>query len=136
MLILGGSAVDQRGSEGPHRVAVDYAWTGRSLAVIRGFGPSVLPLREGILDGTFLTRQPLPSEGALAKQFGVTRPTVRQGLPERTPGIGSCRSHRRGIFACSAHTVAPAPRPAAYAGPRTAITSRQTASAGQTPSRR
>ncbi|MGW0487348.1 GntR family transcriptional regulator [Streptomyces olivaceus] len=73
---------------------MDYAWTGRSPSVIRGFRPSALSLREGILDGTFLASQPLPSEGALAKQFGVTRPTVHQRLPERTPGIGSCRSHQ------------------------------------------
>ncbi|MFE2189959.1 GntR family transcriptional regulator [Streptomyces olivaceus] len=47
-----------------------------------------------MLEGTFPAGQPLPSEGALAKQFGVTRPTLRQGMPERTPGIGSCRSHQ------------------------------------------
>ncbi len=45
-------------------------------------------LREGILNGTFPAYQPLPSEEALAKQFGVTRPTVRQGLTElRASGL-------------------------------------------------
>ncbi|MGW1215692.1 GntR family transcriptional regulator [Streptomyces sp. NPDC002499] len=45
-------------------------------------------LREGILNGTFPAGQPLPSEEALAKQFGVTRPTVRQGLTElRASGL-------------------------------------------------
>ncbi|MFF3640335.1 GntR family transcriptional regulator [Streptomyces sp. NPDC002564] len=45
-------------------------------------------LREGILDGTFPAGQPLPSEESLAKQFGVTRPTVRQGLTElRASGL-------------------------------------------------
>ncbi|MFG2685256.1 GntR family transcriptional regulator [Streptomyces sp. NPDC048405] len=45
-------------------------------------------LREGILDGTFAAGQPLPSEEALAKQCGVTRPTVSQGLRGlRTSGL-------------------------------------------------
>lgn len=45
-------------------------------------------LREGILNGTYPAGQPLPSEETLAKQFGVTRPTVRQGLTElRASGL-------------------------------------------------
>ena len=45
-------------------------------------------LREGILSGTYPAGQPLPSEEALAKQYGVTRPTVRQGIAElRAAGL-------------------------------------------------
>ena len=45
-------------------------------------------LRERIIDGTFPAGQPLPSEEALAKEFGVTRPTVRQGIAElRAAGL-------------------------------------------------
>jgi GntR family transcriptional regulator len=39
-------------------------------------------LVERIVDGTFPAGQPLPSEEQLAKQFGVSRPTVRDGLAE------------------------------------------------------
>ncbi|MFE1047480.1 GntR family transcriptional regulator [Streptomyces olivaceus] len=60
-------------------------------------------LREGILDGTFPAGQPLPSEEALAKQFGVTRPTVRQGLTElRASGLVEAIMGR-GTFARSPH---------------------------------
>lgn len=45
-------------------------------------------LRERIIDGTFPPGQPLPSEEQLGKQFGVTRPTVRQGISElRAAGL-------------------------------------------------
>lgn len=60
-------------------------------------------LREGILNGTFPAGQPLPSEEALAKQFGVTRPTVRQGLTElRASGLVEAIMGR-GTFARSPH---------------------------------
>jgi len=39
-------------------------------------------LRDRILDGTFPAGQPLPSEEQLARQFEVSRPTVRQGISE------------------------------------------------------
>jgi GntR family transcriptional regulator len=60
-------------------------------------------LRRGILDGTYPAGQPLPSEEALAKQFGVTRPTVRQGLTElRAAGLVEAIMGR-GTFARSPH---------------------------------
>jgi GntR family transcriptional regulator len=37
-------------------------------------------LREAILDGDYPPGQPLPSELVLSGQFGVSRPTVRQGI--------------------------------------------------------
>ncbi|MFF7194115.1 GntR family transcriptional regulator [Streptomyces sp. NPDC008079] len=61
-------------------------------------------LRRGILDGTYPAGQPLPSEEALAKQFGVTRPTVRQGLTElRASGLVEAIMGR-GTFARSPHS--------------------------------
>lgn len=61
-------------------------------------------LREGILNGTYPARQPLPSEETLAKQFGVTRPTVRQGLTElRASGLVEVIMGR-GTFARSPQT--------------------------------
>jgi len=45
-------------------------------------------LRDRILDGTFPAGQPLPSEEQLARQFEVSRPTVRQGISElRAAGL-------------------------------------------------
>ncbi|MFC7809973.1 GntR family transcriptional regulator [Streptomyces olivaceus] len=78
--------------------------------MIPGFRPSVLPLHEGILDGTFPASQPLPSEGALTKQFGVTRPGVRQDLSEVRASGPVEAIKGRGTFAHSPHTVAPATR--------------------------
>ncbi|MET9195077.1 GntR family transcriptional regulator [Streptomyces olivaceus] len=78
--------------------------------MIPGFRPSVLPLHEGILDGTFPASQPLPSEGALAKQLDVTRPKVRQDLSEVRASGPVEAIKGRGTFAHSPHTVAPAPR--------------------------
>ncbi len=65
---------------------------------------------------------PLPSKGALAKQFGVTRPTVHQRLPERTPDIGSCRSHQgpRRLRLLRTHS-----RPSPAPPPRTPALGRQ-----------
>ncbi|WP_415939330.1 GntR family transcriptional regulator [Streptomyces sp. 039-1] len=61
-------------------------------------------LREGILNGTYPAGQPLPSEETLAKQFGVTRPTVRQGLTElRASGLVEVIMGR-GTFARSPQT--------------------------------
>ncbi|MGD1224988.1 GntR family transcriptional regulator [Streptomyces krungchingensis] len=61
-------------------------------------------LREGILNGTYPAGQPLPSEESLAKQFGVTRPTVRQGLTElRATGLVEVIMGR-GTFARSPQT--------------------------------
>ncbi|MFD6293982.1 GntR family transcriptional regulator [Streptomyces sp. NPDC060235] len=61
-------------------------------------------LREGILNGTYPAGQPLPSEETLAKQFGVTRPTVRQGLTElRASGLVDVIMGR-GTFARSPQT--------------------------------
>lgn len=60
-------------------------------------------LRRGILDGTYAAGQPLPSEEVLARQFGVTRPTVRQGLTElRASGLVEVMTGR-GTFARSPH---------------------------------
>ncbi|MGW4030929.1 GntR family transcriptional regulator [Streptomyces sp. NPDC004838] len=60
-------------------------------------------LREGILNGTFPAGQPLPSEEALAKQFSVTRPTVRQGITElRASGLVEAIMGR-GTFVRSPH---------------------------------
>lgn len=68
-------------------------------------------LREGILDGTFPAGQPLPSEETLAKQFGVTRPTVRQGLTElRASGLVEAIMGR-GTFARSPHSRPSLTRP-------------------------
>ncbi|WP_371654748.1 MULTISPECIES: GntR family transcriptional regulator [unclassified Streptomyces] len=60
-------------------------------------------LRHGILDGTYPAGQPLPSEESLAKQFGVTRPTVRQGIAElRAAGLVEVMMGR-GMFVRSPH---------------------------------
>jgi GntR family transcriptional regulator len=68
-------------------------------------------LRRGILDGTYPAGQPLPSEEALAKQFGVTRPTVRQGLTElRASGLVEVIMGR-GTFARSPHSRPSLTRP-------------------------
>ncbi|MFE4754472.1 GntR family transcriptional regulator [Streptomyces mirabilis] len=68
-------------------------------------------LREGILDGTYPAGQPLPSEESLAKQFGVTRPTVRQGLTElRASGLVEVIMGR-GTFARSPHSRPSLTRP-------------------------
>ncbi|MGC5363057.1 GntR family transcriptional regulator [Streptomyces sp. DT24] len=68
-------------------------------------------LRRGILDGTYPAGQPLPSEEALAKQFGVTRPTVRQGLTElRASGLVEVIMGR-GTFARSPHSRPTMTRP-------------------------
>jgi GntR family transcriptional regulator len=68
-------------------------------------------LRRGILDGTFPAGQPLPSEEALAKQFGVTRPTVRQGLTElRASGLVEAIMGR-GTFVRSPHNRPSTTRP-------------------------
>ncbi|MFE4721172.1 GntR family transcriptional regulator [Streptomyces sp. NPDC056728] len=54
--------------------------------------------------GTYPAGQPLPSEESLAKQFGVTRPTVRQGLTElRASGLVEVIMGR-GTFARSPQT--------------------------------
>src|SRR5215469_1033604 len=37
-------------------------------------------VRDQILDGTYPAGQPLPSEEALAAEFGVSRPTIREGI--------------------------------------------------------
>jgi GntR family transcriptional regulator len=68
-------------------------------------------LRRGILDGTYPAGQPLPSEETLAKQFGVTRPTVRQGLTElRASGLVEVITGR-GTFARSPHSRPSLTRP-------------------------
>lgn len=60
-------------------------------------------LRERILDGTYLAGQALPGEEVLAREFGVTRPTVRQGLSElRAAGLVEA-SMGRGTFVRSPH---------------------------------
>lgn len=41
-------------------------------------------VRNQILDGTYTAGQPLPSEEALAAEFGVSRPTVREGMKALT----------------------------------------------------
>ncbi|MEU5973879.1 GntR family transcriptional regulator [Streptomyces sp. NPDC047315] len=68
-------------------------------------------LREGILNGTFPAGQPLPSEEILAKQFQVTRPTVRQGLTElRASGLVEAIMGR-GTFVRSPHNRPSLTRP-------------------------
>ncbi|MDW6059912.1 GntR family transcriptional regulator [Streptomyces sp. FXJ1.4098] len=68
-------------------------------------------LRDGILDGTYPAGQPLPSEEVLAKQFGVTRPTVRQGIAElRAAGLVEVMMGR-GMFVRSPHTRPSLTRP-------------------------
>ncbi|MEU2688539.1 GntR family transcriptional regulator [Streptomyces hygroscopicus] len=68
-------------------------------------------LREGILGGTYPAGQPLPSEEALAKQFGVTRPTVRQGIAElRAAGLVEVMMGR-GMFVRSPHNRPSLTRP-------------------------
>jgi GntR family transcriptional regulator len=37
-------------------------------------------VRDQILDGTYQPGQPLPSEEALSAEFGVSRPTIREGI--------------------------------------------------------
>lgn len=60
-------------------------------------------LREGILNGTFKEGRPVPSEDRLAEQFGVTRPTVRQGIAElRASGLVEVMAGR-GAFVRSLH---------------------------------
>lgn len=45
-------------------------------------------LTSRIADGTYRPGDPLPSEATLATEYGVTRPTVRQGLAElRATGV-------------------------------------------------
>ncbi|MCF3960371.1 GntR family transcriptional regulator [Streptomyces fuscigenes] len=61
-------------------------------------------LRQGILDGTYPAGQPLPSEEMLAQQFGVSRPTVRQGIAElRASGLVEVMMGR-GMFVRSPQT--------------------------------
>ncbi|MET8182532.1 GntR family transcriptional regulator [Streptomyces sp. NPDC005336] len=68
-------------------------------------------LRDGILDGTYPAGQPLPSEEVLAKQFGVTRPTVRQGIAElRAAGLVEVMMGR-GMFVRSPHSRPSLTRP-------------------------
>lgn len=60
-------------------------------------------LRDRIMDGTYVAGQALPSEEVLAKEFGVTRPTVRQGLSElRAAGLVEA-AMGRGTFVRSPH---------------------------------
>lgn len=66
-------------------------------------------LREGILDGTYPVGQPLPSEEVLAKQYGVSRPTVRQGIAElRAAGLVDVMMGR-GMFVRSPRPPQPHP---------------------------
>ncbi len=68
-------------------------------------------LRRGILEGEYPAGQPLPSEEVLAKQFGVTRPTVRQGIAElRAAGMVEVMMGR-GMFVRSPHTRPSLTRP-------------------------
>lgn len=68
-------------------------------------------LRAGIMDGTYPSGQPLPSEETLAKQFGVTRPTVRQGIAElRASGLVEVMAGRGG-FVRSPHSRPSITRP-------------------------
>ncbi|WP_413801447.1 GntR family transcriptional regulator [Streptomyces iranensis] len=68
-------------------------------------------LRRGILDGTYPAGQPLPSEEVLAKQFGVSRPTVRQGIAElRAAGLVEVMMGR-GMFVRSPHSRPSLTRP-------------------------
>jgi len=68
-------------------------------------------LREGILNGTFKEGRPVPSEDRLAEQFGVTRPTVRQGIAElRASGLVEVMAGR-GAFVRSLHSRPSLTRP-------------------------
>jgi len=68
-------------------------------------------LRDRILDGSFPAGQPLPSEEQLAKRFGVSRPTVRQGISElRAAGLVEVLMGR-GMFVRSPQTRPTVTRP-------------------------
>lgn len=68
-------------------------------------------LRDRIMDGTFPAGQPLPSEEQLAKEFGVSRPTVRQGITElRAAGLVEVLMGR-GMFVRSPHARPNTTRP-------------------------
>jgi GntR family transcriptional regulator len=70
-------------------------------------------LREGILNGTFKEGRPVPSEDRLAEQFGVTRPTIRQGIAElRASGLVEVMAGR-GAFVRSLHSRPSLTRPRA-----------------------
>jgi GntR family transcriptional regulator len=68
-------------------------------------------LRDRILDGTYPAGQPLPSEEQLAREFGVSRPTVRQGISElRAAGMVEVLMGR-GMFVRSPHARPSVTRP-------------------------
>lgn len=68
-------------------------------------------LRQGILSGQYPAGQPLPSEESLAKEHGVTRPTVRQGIAElRAAGLVEVMMGR-GMFVRSPHSRPSLTRP-------------------------
>jgi GntR family transcriptional regulator len=68
-------------------------------------------LRDRILDGTYPAGQPLPSEEQLAREFGVSRPTVRQGVSElRAAGLVEVLMGR-GMFVRSPHARPTMTRP-------------------------
>lgn len=57
-----------------------------------------LVLRQKILDGTFAPERPMPAETELAKEFGVSRITIRRALDEiRAEGLIT-RAPGRGTF--------------------------------------
>lgn len=63
-------------------------------------------IRRGIADGTYPPGTPLPSEESLAREFGVTRPTVRHGIAELR-GEGVLVVHMgRGMFVQDPELVA------------------------------
>ncbi|MFI1378701.1 GntR family transcriptional regulator [Embleya sp. NPDC020886] len=68
-------------------------------------------LRDRIMDGTLPAGQRLPSEEELAKEFGVSRPTVRQGITElRVAGLVEVLMGR-GMFVRSPHARPNTTRP-------------------------
>ena len=55
-------------------------------------------MRDGIVAGQYLAGRPLPSEQALAEEYGVSRPTVRAAVAElRAAGLVEVRAGR-GMF--------------------------------------
>jgi DNA-binding GntR family transcriptional regulator len=68
----------------------------------------------GIQGGTYPPGSMLPSEAALAEEYGVSRPTVRQGLAElRATGVIRVENGRGAFVADPAHRLQERPDAAA-----------------------
>ncbi|MFJ9468341.1 GntR family transcriptional regulator [Streptomyces caniferus] len=65
-----------------------------------------IAIRERIADGTYPAGSALPSESDLAEEFGVTRPTVRQGLADLRAEDAVMVISGRGMFVRDPELVA------------------------------